>query len=1524
MELGSPESLPSEDWISQPRSSAQTSLRADTSLVEISSNASQSRIPLYKRSTSNPSRFGPKSPHISSSPPINKQNQGLAERTGSADIVKDQILNSSPRGKTSSGGSTNLRLSRRQTSTGSQGGTVQHKIAQTSLDKEGSRATPEWKRRVLASGKLSGQQQDLFSPIGLQQIFKTKATIHHSRKSPPQKKSSYYESARFDEYPSSPPPYTSHISNSPAGATGPSLQSRGNSTRSTITEVPTNPSLMLPENACPSINAASLVSGKQLSIDKSRVASSESESRNESISIVQVTNGRINYESTSKSSSRQRVSSGKYALEEVDRPSSSTSENMAAYSHRSSYCRLADDAFPELTSQSLPEGLSIDTEVFASKGGFINVRRGGLPMDDSFQKRPLSPSSFQPSEVVAPDSDASYKERKVAFTEGQSSRDGVISNHKIEGKERYSPVTTPSKPLQNEDATPAPPRSSGSPLKLFDKYDTFTNNRLVRRLSQFERNIPNSSSSGSQEEQRTQSPSPYRPQPATQQRLENATILQKTRISSFGDGDLDRFNFTHSHTINDSHTLSMDIKQRDQKNVPSPLELPKGSQMYAKARAMPQAMFESVHSVSQKLSQSRKYEKHMRPTEGDPNESLGNNSQEDGSHGFSSYLADSNNNVSQRKQGPKNMEGKRFLPSPVRDPNPKRRRTITDVIEPLSTGANIEVEMQTPKVNSVVGRKRKDARYEVSNQIADPRVIATRPMLRPRTPTLSQSRTARVPAVAEDPVQVNSIPNIDFQKEKIPTENGMPIEDAPVHALAGELAHFAIDIAHDITYGNRKTSVTTADFTIAANLIMQNIRAQARPQSGRTSDENSAMDQLQAIDESVTEGSTREEFSRPPSREGGGTLRKSRDVKQLDPRVISHLRRYEEDDETGVALCSSLTGLKMVQDKSLPSSPTVESDPPNIRILNKPTNRVAEDDEELSLKEPTSSQPQQQQSRRSPPSSGPSTRLSNPTSSSSSSRNKAVIVPESIPHLLSDHVGGMTFDRAKQTWIRRRVSNPNNTHDQEVFGSDMTDDPLKEIPDLSIDELEEMKRVNFANHGLLPLSVGAIKKEIIASPMIDPNSNSPRTLQPDIAQPIHPRDMPAAYASAPTNLSDLASCAPNIEPLVSSLTRRRTSEESDRCINTTSEFGRNETHNDLDDVEHEISILDGRSPETLKQSHQRYRQPRAVTVAFSSPLVEPVYHSRFQVCDINGYVSEEESNLDLEESPGCAIPMKQRSTLRRSVTGHGPMVGYRKQRRVSMGSRDFITRPVSRIDEHDELYIMANPELHRSQSINIVLTTPQSRRNTPGTMTVPPPTTGLRSGLTFHLSPLSDFTLNQRDEHPRHDGSYGKRRERTWSSNDADGVYAVTIRNLVAKITDVEPYEPYWEYIRKLDLQSKGLATLYMLDDFCTRIEELDVSSNKLGQLNGVPASLRVLKVSHNCLSNITAWANLRNLQYLDVSCNQIQSLQGFQSLVHLRELKADDNEIESLDGIAGLNGLLTLRLRNNALKYLDFEGFDL
>jgi Leucine-rich repeat (LRR) protein len=150
-------------------------------------------------------------------------------------------------------------------------------------------------------------------------------------------------------------------------------------------------------------------------------------------------------------------------------------------------------------------------------------------------------------------------------------------------------------------------------------------------------------------------------------------------------------------------------------------------------------------------------------------------------------------------------------------------------------------------------------------------------------------------------------------------------------------------------------------------------------------------------------------------------------------------------------------------------------------------------------------------------------------------------------------------------------------------------------------------------------------------------------------------------------------------------------------------------------------------------------------------------------------------------------------------------------------------------------------------------------------------------------------------------------------------VMSMTIRELVDKLSEVEPYEPYWEDITDLDLHEKRLGSLHMLDQFCGKLVTLDASNNTLGHLDGVPSSVRQLKVSQNMLTELTSWDHLMNLQYVDISGNEVKSLSALKGLVHLRSIKADNNQLTSLDGLDTHDGLLTLRARDNLIEEVDF-----
>ncbi|EMR11147.1 hypothetical protein PNEG_00743 [Pneumocystis murina B123] len=162
------------------------------------------------------------------------------------------------------------------------------------------------------------------------------------------------------------------------------------------------------------------------------------------------------------------------------------------------------------------------------------------------------------------------------------------------------------------------------------------------------------------------------------------------------------------------------------------------------------------------------------------------------------------------------------------------------------------------------------------------------------------------------------------------------------------------------------------------------------------------------------------------------------------------------------------------------------------------------------------------------------------------------------------------------------------------------------------------------------------------------------------------------------------------------------------------------------------------------------------------------------------------------------------------------------------------------------------------------------------------------------------------------------------SSTTLNCSFSMAIQNLVVVLTDIEPYEPFWEKFQHLNLSNKNIESLIGLSDFCPKLNNLDVSYNKLTFLTGCPKTIRNMNLQNNNLSSLTGFSHLINIQYLNLSNNQIQSLKGLNVLVHLRQLDVSNNKISSLDGIEKLDGLLDLSLSHNLLCDIDLSDCDL
>ncbi|KAJ6466377.1 hypothetical protein C8R45DRAFT_839425 [Mycena sanguinolenta] len=152
--------------------------------------------------------------------------------------------------------------------------------------------------------------------------------------------------------------------------------------------------------------------------------------------------------------------------------------------------------------------------------------------------------------------------------------------------------------------------------------------------------------------------------------------------------------------------------------------------------------------------------------------------------------------------------------------------------------------------------------------------------------------------------------------------------------------------------------------------------------------------------------------------------------------------------------------------------------------------------------------------------------------------------------------------------------------------------------------------------------------------------------------------------------------------------------------------------------------------------------------------------------------------------------------------------------------------------------------------------------------------------------------------------------------------FGVAHDRLVEVLTDVEPFEPHWETLNRVDLSDRRLESAARLKEFLPSLDELNLNANQLSWLSGIPGGVRTLSVASNRLTGLTSYSHLLNLENLDISRNEVDSLRQLAPLRHLRELRADGNSIASAEGLERMDGLVKLSLEGNALTGLELSGF--
>ncbi|KAL2155564.1 hypothetical protein VTH82DRAFT_306 [Thermothelomyces myriococcoides] len=1081
------------------------------------------------------------------------------------------------------------------------------------------------------------------------------------------------------------------------------------------------------------------------------------------------------------------------------------------------------------------------TKDYARLEEFINFRRGGRSEEGSFRNRMLSSalndsSELNPEESLQASTPKQYPSVRVEQCDSPEHSPGDNPD-----------LSRAADPNSEEPAAVQP--GPGSPLKLFQPYDTFTSQTLLRRLSQVHGEAGDISFSIAADESRTQGDGPSElPPPTSQSRPDDHSCVHASR---FGAGELDgyEFNDEFSHLSHNATGMDGDKENRDP----------------ADDSLLPwrQHIFDLPHNSSPSGTPDLVVNRRRKST----------NSRHSRRSARTSFPA--NSDVLSPAGGRRDLSGpeiKRPRTSPSKNPTPKRRRTLHR--SDISYGSGDpnwgvdSAQLSQLQMQSVLNRIRQDAQDDDQHEVVGRDLDHS-----PRSPTPTPSQRRSLHAERQSLAQIERSPARSSRHSQPP-------------------AALPVGTAAETT---RKSSIKTEDFINEANKIMAMIRSKAGLPSGLASVEESDEEKGQPSPEleGSFEESTQEPFSRPPSREGRPPLAR-RSTKQEDPVLAEQLKKYEEASDMGDILPSSVhsahsarkSSMSMTREQATAewaseqhrrsgSQTNIVSDPPNIRI-----SRDSDwTEQQQSANGPADEIPSQGSVGHNSQSTGLSLPTGSSRMSSKGSEARKTIMPESVSHLIPDQVGDMVLDRKRNMWVKRKSSGEQKESFCQSDASE--DDPFADIPDLSVDVTKEMQNL---------LLTG--KRE-------------------------------AALQARAASVEEISPTRP---PRVGSFTRAALDAAGGMSTNQTLNGSSAETT-----VENGSSVNEG-----------RVKEPRRLTISFSSPVASVIRDAD----GAKGMLSEDSNSNAHAEAPapparGRRIVSAQTTTGSRTPRSRSNSRG--PVRHLSIRGKSLLARPVSRIDERDE-----DSPSHRDQpkeaasgmelsilgdygvvnrddggqqgTLSFLVATPTKAPNCPVSGADEAPIISQYVGR-FSLSPISEFTVHRPEETLPLEASYVVENHHLVTGDKSKHVMSMSIRDLVEKLAEVEPFEPYWEDMRELELRDKGLSTLHALEEYCGQLEILDVSKNKIRNLGGIPSSVLHLRITHNQLSSLTAWNHLVNLQYIDVSNNSLTSLAVFRNLIHLRSLRADNNQITSLDGIKFHKGLQTLRVRGNLIEEVDFDG---
>ncbi|PFH61407.1 hypothetical protein XA68_17459 [Ophiocordyceps unilateralis] len=1383
----------SEDWVSQPASDASVDRLPPLAVDPASRALSQSRLPRRAQTVKS---------SLSSGRDVGSV--VLSERSANE-------LNISPRRRSSA----LVRDTKAPASDEASRASLSSSVVRNSVQRRASSRrrseTPEWKRR-LVHGKMSyGEQRDLFSSaaVGLQDMFRPpvagNGAVDRSEttlpSSPPLNPRIAID-ADLERFIASEDDDESNVQL--IGTPSPSPRKRPSEIKYTFDIGGPSPSVTDDSAASARLSASrawkTVHNVARSALPEDRKSSGQSVTRNEDLSPILI--------------GKRSGQDGRVDFAPIEVPVEQLKQKL----ERLRVSQLLQDSQEDLSNTAQAEFTGPEaTEVYMRDGGFVNMQRGGRSGDGSFYRRALSSEmGVDSSEMLPEESLQASTPKQFPTVRTQVSVPCASLQLSPAPSLPRAPFPSPDKrQVEGGTVREAESRPAGSPLKLFGPYDTFTNQTLLRRISQFEEfsRSPSRSSSSPLDEQS------HRLRQGSGHGSRTTPSGRSRTVSRFGDGDLEGFEFTGDLSCQSSED-SQDHVDKDVASLSpvTPLQPPK----------------ETSCEHESELVVGRRRKMSLTPCA----------NRTSGDDAIASSLTPPNGALATTETPKRDSEAeiKRARTSPSKGPTPKRRRTLhrSDVAFRRQAVDSAHQQMQ-----SMMGMDEQGQNTGFGSAgLASSESLASQPAVRPRSGSSGSNSLSK--DVPEDSVLETS------QDGK---EDRQSVGTKP----------------------ERPRSIRTQDFVDQAAQIMAMIRSQVMP--GLASVEESEAENMGASPRpSLTDScpeSTNEPLSRPPSREGKPLPRVPQ--RQEDPELIQRLKQYQERSDGVEMMVSSLQSVNLAKDVGKGSVASnrpihvygdIVTDIPNVRIS------VSD------LSGPQKEFPTNSSER--------SASRTFPTTSSRGSESRRTIMPASVSHLIPDKVGGMYLDKRNNIWVKKKDAQSVPVTEAPSL-PDSEDDPFASIPDLSVDITKELQNLRLAT----------VQKEA---------AFRDAELQRSPASPSSVRMMSeAGYVSiAPLALQNPQTATAPREQLTRPRSQASVSQQ---------------------DVDRGSSAAPARSGDRVCDSQSTTKR-RNLTISFSSPIASVIY-------DV---AAEDIDSLKDDDAGSCSLGAVK------PAFKNGPQPPSRgiMYRPPSGRGADFVPRPVSRIDERDE---ESTQEIQQDEDRQVsivgessIVSRKAADGRYPGLNFVINHTTPNHGGVVpfqsanesaiigenvgrLSLSPLSEFTMNKSDPSFGFEVSYIMGHRHMATGDGSKRVMSMTIRELVDKLGEVEPYEPYWEDMTELNLHGKQLASLHMLDEFCGRVVTLDASGNKLGHLDGIPVTVRHLKVSHNLLTELTSWDHLMNLQYIDISGNEVKSLSALKNLVHLRSIQADNNQLTSIEGLEGLDGLLTLRARNNEIERVDFSG---